>query len=236
LRRSFPTSSRIKREELSASSWNLSLGKRSLDLAFAVVLLTLSSPLLLIIAMMIKCTSSGPIFFRQTRVGRNGVPFTLLKFRSMTCNAAGPALTRGGDQRITRIGRLLRKYKLDELPQLMNVVLGQMSLVGPRPDLQKYITQLPADLKQVLQLLPGVTGAASLRYRREESLLSQVSPEDLDHVYCSKLLPHKIQLDLEYAHHATLCSDLGILLQTAGGLFTRGPESLPAIGTIQDHS
>lgn len=205
------------------SSWNNSIAKRWFDGASASVFLALLSPLLLVIALLVKCTSSGPVFYCQKRAGRHGALFTLVKFRSMASDGGGPGITTRGDLRINRFGRLLRKWKLDELPQLINVVLGQMSLVGPRPDLPQYVCQLPADLKQVQQLLPGVTGAASLRYRHEEYLFSQVAADRLDEFYCSKLLPDKARLDLEYARHANLSSDLTILFQTASSLFVKAP-------------
>ena len=214
---------------LCPSPWNNSVTKRLLDGAFAAGLLALLSPVLLAIAVLAKCTSSGPVFYCQKRVGRHGVLFTLVKFRSMASGVGGPSLTRNEDRRISRFGRLLRKWKVDELPQLINVLLGQMSLVGPRPDLPQYVSQLPAELKQILQLLPGVTGAASLRYRHEEYLLSQVGAGSLDDFYCAKLLPDKVRLDLEYAHHANLLSDLRILFWTLGSLFVKAP--VPSVET-----
>ena len=215
------------------SSWNNSVTKRLLDVAFAAGLLVLLSPVLLVIALFVKCTSSGPVLYRQKRVGRHGVLFTLVKFRSMASDIAGPGLTRNEDRRVTGVGRVLRKWKLDELPQLINVVLGQMSLVGPRPDLPQYVCRLPAELKQIFELLPGVTGAASLRYRDEEYLFSQVAADCLDEFYCSQLLPDKVRLDLEYASHANLFGDLAILLRTAGSLFVKAPVPLAGTGAAE---
>jgi lipopolysaccharide/colanic/teichoic acid biosynthesis glycosyltransferase len=226
---SVQTSEAVATAGLCPSAWNTSITKRLLDGASAAVLLALLSPILLVIALLVKCTSSGPVFYSQERVGRHGVLFTLVKFRSMASDVGGPSLTRNQDRRISRLGRLLRKWKLDELPQLINVVLGQMSLVGPRPDLPQYVCQLPLELKQILELSPGVTGAASLRYRHEEYLFSQVAVECLDEFYCSQLLPEKVRLDLEYARHANLLSDLAILFRTVSSLFVKAP--VPLVGT-----
>jgi len=228
-----PTSEVVATAEFCPSGWNTSIPKRLLDGSSAAVLLALIFPVLLVIALLVKCTSSGPVFYCQKRVGRHGVLFTLVKFRSMVSEVGGPSLTRNQDRRISRFGRFLRKWKLDELPQLINVVLGQMSLVGPRPDLPQYVCQLPAELKQILELSPGVTGAASLRYRHEEYVLSQVAAECMDEFYCSQLLPEKVRLDLEYASHANLFSDLAILLRTAGSLFVKAPVPLAETGAAE---
>ena len=197
------------------TSWNTSAGKRLLDAAGATVLLVVLSPLMCLLALLIKLSSAGTVFYRQRRVGQRGREFQLLKFRSMAPARPGLPLTRAGDPRITRVGRFLRKWKLDELPQLFNVVRGDMSFVGPRPAVAEYINRLNGPQKQILQLRPGLTGSATLRYRNEEALLAQVPEAELASYYCSQVLPHKVSLDLEYARRASLASDIVILLQTA---------------------
>jgi lipopolysaccharide/colanic/teichoic acid biosynthesis glycosyltransferase len=200
--------------------WNFSAGKRFFDVACASVLLVLSSPLLLLVALLVKCSSRGPALYFHRRVGKNGAPFNVLKFRTMTSDRqiVGPNLTRGGDARITAVGRVLRKWKLDELPQLINVVRGEMSLVGPRPDAPKYVGQLTGEQKLVLMLSPGITGAASLEYREEEAMLSEIPEDQLEEFYCTELLPAKVRLDSDYARRATFSSDLVILLRTLGAI------------------
>jgi lipopolysaccharide/colanic/teichoic acid biosynthesis glycosyltransferase len=201
-------------------AWNLSLRKRSFDFICASLLLILSSPVLLIVALLLKCTS-GAVFFSQERVGKAGVLFHLLKFRTMSADAkkVGPSLTRSGDSRITQIGRVLRRWKIDELPQLINVVRGDMSLVGPRPDVPKYIRELTNEQRRVLTLLPGITGAASLVYHQEEVVLAKIPEELIEEYYCAELLPAKVALDMEYAQRASFFNDLIILLKTARRIF-----------------
>src|SRR6184192_1119611 len=167
-----------------ASPWCASGGKRAFDLGVAAVGLLVAAPLMGALAVAVKATSPGPIFFRQTRTGLRGNPFTLMKFRTMRTDAApGPKITPGGDPRVTGLGRWLRKTKLDELPQLVNVLRGDMSLVGPRPDLPKIWAAAGKRERQVLSLRPGLTGAASLAFRNEEDLLAQSPPERLTHFY-----------------------------------------------------
>ena len=206
--------------EIEVSGWNQSKGKRLFDLLFAAVLLILVSPAMLIVALLVKTSSRGPALYRQWRVGKHGRQFQLIKFRTMghASQQAGPSVTRAGDPRITAAGRVLRKWKLDELPQLLNVIRGEMSFVGPRPDVAEYITSLNREQQKILQLRPGVTGAATLHYRNEERLLSSVPVAELKRFYCSNVLPEKVRLDLEYARSAGFLSDLGILLQTAGAI------------------
>jgi lipopolysaccharide/colanic/teichoic acid biosynthesis glycosyltransferase len=198
------------------SPWCNSHTRRMLDIAGAACLLVPALPLMAITAALVKLTSPGPALFQQTRLGRGGKPFTLLKFRTMAHQpvASGLGLTRSGDSRVTAVGRLLRQWKLDELPQLINVLRGDMSLVGPRPDLAKYYATLSAELRQILQVRPGVTGAASLAYRHEESVLAQVAPGQLEGFYTRTLLPEKVRLDLEYAAQANCWTDLRTLFRT----------------------
>lgn len=197
-------------------AWSTSKGKRVFDLLIASIGFLLSIPFMGVIALMVKCSSSGPILFRQTRAGRFGIPFELLKFRTMA-NASGPLLTRKGDPRVTRIGKVLRRSKLDELPQLLNVVRGEMSLVGPRPDLPEYWQTLKPVCPRIFELRPGLTGTASLCFRNEENLLATVSADCLSEYYTSTLLPTKAKMDLQYAETATLLSDVKVLLATVLG-------------------
>jgi lipopolysaccharide/colanic/teichoic acid biosynthesis glycosyltransferase len=195
-------------------SWNSSWGKRWFDLCCGAFLLLLCLPLLLVLGILVKVSSRGPALFWQKRLGQNGLEFELLKFRTMTHGSSGPGITRGGDARVTAVGRLLRQWKLDELPQLINVVRGDMSLVGPRPDLGKYILALDADHRRILCLKPGVTGMASLSFPDEETLLAGVPADQLESYYVAELLPRKVQLDLAYAHSSTFFTDLRLLFRT----------------------
>ena len=201
-------------EEL--SSWTQSVGKRAFDVTISALGLILISPLLVVIALVIKLTSAGPVLYRQIRVGQRGSCFELLKFRTMT-GAAGPSLTRKGDQRITAIGRILRRAKLDELPQLFNVLVGDMTLVGPRPDLPQFWSTLHPRYQAITRLRPGITGCASLKFSNEEKLLASVPEEHLTEYYISSHLPLKVQIDLDYAKRASLSSDLGVLWATLTG-------------------
>jgi lipopolysaccharide/colanic/teichoic acid biosynthesis glycosyltransferase len=186
-----------------------------MDIVVTMLGLLLLLPMIFVIALAIVINSGRPVLFRQQRVGRSGRPFHLLKFRSMTATIKnGIGLTRDGDSRITGIGRWLRKYKLDELPQLFNVLKGEMTLVGPRPDLEEFWSQAGAEDRRVLELKPGITGAASLAFCDEERILAQVSPEHLTSFYLDLVLPQKARIDREYALRATFLSDCVILLKT----------------------
>lgn len=195
--------------------------KRLFDLAASATGLVLLSPLLLLIAGAIKLGDGGPIVFRQTRVGRDGQLFAILKFRTMVVNAErlGAQLTVGNDARITRVGRLLRRTKLDELPQLLNVLRGEMSLVGPRPEVPRYVAMYTAEQRRVLALLPGITDPASAEFVDESSLLAGV--DDPERYYVEELMPRKLRINLEYADRATLRNDLATILSTLGVLARR---------------
>jgi len=196
--------------------WPHSYGKRGFDLVISATGVLLLLPFLSVIGLAIAINSGFPVFFRQKRIGKNGREFQLLKFRTMTDAATrtGPGLTCAGDSRITGIGRWLRKHKLDELPQLLNVVKGEMTLVGPRPDLEQFWLQASDEDRRVLELKPGVTGVASLAYCDEERLLAQVPADQLTSFYIQQVLPLKARLDREYAERATFRSDCDLLLQT----------------------
>jgi len=199
-----------------SSPWSHSRSKRALDVFFSACALLILLPLMTLVAVIVAVTSGLPIVFRQTRMGENGRTFKLLKFRSMT-NRQGPSVpgvTRSGDARITTVGRFLRRCKLDELPQLVNVLRGDMSLVGPRPDLPKFYQALAPEHRGLLALKPGLTGSATLHFRHEEQLLAAAPERDLENYYVETVLPQKAELDLAYAERATLLSDLGIIWRT----------------------
>jgi lipopolysaccharide/colanic/teichoic acid biosynthesis glycosyltransferase len=190
------------------------LAKRLLDLTVALPTVALLFPLWLLLMLWIKLDSSGPVFFRQQRVGRGGRLFHIFKLRTMVVEAErrGAQLTVGADQRITRCGHWLRHYKLDELPQLLNVIKGEMSLVGPRPEVPRYVDCYSPAERAILELTPGITSTASLRFRNESALLAQQNePEQF---YLAEVLPAKIRADLAYAQRATWLSDLGLIVQT----------------------
>ena len=180
--------------------------------------LVILSPLFLGVAMAIKLDSPGPVFYRVRRVGKGGKLFELYKFRSMVVDAAqrGPGITASGDDRITKVGRFLRRSKIDELPQLINVLVGDMSLVGPRPEDPRYVAQYTLDQRQILEARPGMTSAASYLFRREEELLSG---ENWEKKYREEILPKKLSVDLEYINHRTLGSDLNLIFKTIFALF-----------------
>jgi lipopolysaccharide/colanic/teichoic acid biosynthesis glycosyltransferase len=189
-------------------------GKRALDVTAAAVGLAVLSPLFAAIAIAIRLDSAGPVFFRQERVGRGGSPFRIWKFRTMVANAeqVGGSLTIGSDVRITEVGRLLRRFKLDELPQLFNVVAGEMSLVGPRPEVPRYVARYTAPQRRVLELVPGITDPASIEYRDEAAVLA--ARADPERAYVEEIMPAKIRLNLEYAERATRRSDVALVVRT----------------------
>ena len=192
--------------------------RRLLDIAASAAGLAVLSPLLLLVSLGIKLDSPGPVFYRATRVGRNGELLRLYKFRSMAAGAdqQGPGITAAGDARVTRAGRFLRRTKLDELPQLINVLQGEMSLVGPRPEDPRYVALYTPEQRRVLAVRPGITSAASLAYRHEEQLLSG---EDWETVYRSQVMPEKLAIDLAYLQRRTLGSDLKLILRTIAAVF-----------------
>ena len=203
------------------SPWCNSSGKRLFDVVLAALFLVPALPLMALVSVLVKLTSRGPVLFSQHRAGKNGIEFRLLKFRTMVPDRTqtGPGVTTSGDPRVTVTGRLLRKSKFDELPQLFHVLSGKMSLVGPRPDLPEYLASLDQNQRSVLTLRPGLTGNASVSFRNEEEILAQAPIGQLEPFYLTHVLPKKVQLDLEYAKTATLWSDIGMLFRTLVKLF-----------------
>ena len=188
--------------------------KRVFDFICSALGLAVLFPVFFIIALMIKIEDGGPVLFIQKRVGYKGRPFFMYKFRTMVVDAEkkGNLLTVGGDPRITKSGRLLRKFKLDELPQLINVLKGEMSLVGPRPEVEKYVNLYTNEQRKVLNLYPGITDPASIEYVNESELLAQSS--DPEKLYVEKIMPEKIVLNLEYARQASWWTDFLVIIKT----------------------
>ncbi|MDW8051856.1 MAG: sugar transferase [Armatimonadota bacterium] len=211
--------------------------KRVLDFTVAAFGLAACAPLFVLIALLIKLDSPGGVFFAHERVGRYGRKFKVLKFRTMVKNAPqlGGAITAGGDPRITRIGKVLRQTKLDELPQLWNVLKGEMSLVGPRPEVEKYVQLWDPALREiVLSVRPGITGLTQIRYRHEEHLLA--AQPDPEKYYREVLLPLKLQSDAEYVKNRSLRLDLWILGRTVAALFERAPSEAPPTSSLEKPS
>jgi len=210
-------------------------GKRWLDICGSALGLLVLSPLFLLVAIAVKCGSGGPVFYGQPRVGKNGRTFIIWKFRSMVDGAEriGPSITFSGDPRITPVGRFLRKWKLDELPQLWNVLKGDMSLVGPRPELPLYVANYTAHQRQVFTVRPGITDPASLKYRDEEQILAAVG--DREHFYKEVVLPHKLTLSLDYIQGVRFWLDIVLILRTMKVLpassMTSGATDSPPQGT-----
>ena len=198
------------------------MGKRWFDVIVSTAALLLLWPLFAVIALAIRLDSPGPVFFRQERVGRFGVPFRIHKFRTMVDDPAlqGRQITVGDDPRITRVGAVLRRTKLDELAQLIDVLQGTMSLVGPRPEVPRYVQQYPAPVRdKVLSVRPGITDLASIEYRRESELLA--CSADPERTYVQEVLPRKLHYAQQYVEHATLWTDVRLLARTLQGLLSR---------------
>jgi lipopolysaccharide/colanic/teichoic acid biosynthesis glycosyltransferase len=188
--------------------------KRLLDVTAAALGLVLLSPLLLAAAIAVGLDSRGGVFYVQQRIGRHFVPFGIYKFRTMVplADAAGRQITAGDDPRITRVGRVLRKTKIDELPQLFNVLRGDMSLVGPRPEVPKYVELFRDDYRYVLSVRPGLTDPASLKYRDEAAILG--ASDNPERVYVERVLPDKLAIARRYVAQATFWGDLGLIFRT----------------------
>jgi lipopolysaccharide/colanic/teichoic acid biosynthesis glycosyltransferase len=199
------------------------MAKRVFDLIVAAAALLLLTPVLLVVALAIKLDSRGPVFFRQERVGRYGVPFRIHKFRTMRAAptaAPGLLITVGADPRITRVGAWLRRHRVDELPQLLDVLQGTMSVVGPRPEVPRYVAHYPPALRErALAVRPGITDPASLEFLDEATLLAQAA--DPEREYIQAILPRKVEQAARYAEQASLASDVAVLWRTLAVLLGR---------------
>ena len=194
--------------------------KRAFDFVVSFLVILIALPLWLAVAMVIKLDSPGPVFHRATRIGKDGKPFTLYKFRTMVADAPqrGPGITQQADPRITCVGRFLRSLKIDEMPQLINVLKGEMSIVGPRPEDPRYVAHYTPEQRRVLSVRPGMASPAFNKYRHEEELLAAAG-DDLERVYLTQILPDKLRLDLDYIEQQSFPYDLAILARAALSLF-----------------
>ena len=188
--------------------------KRALDIMAALFGLIMLAPLFVVVAILITTDSPGPVFFRQERIGRGFRPFWIYKFRTMVKDAPdrGGALTASGDPRVTRIGKILRQTKIDELPQLINILRGDMSLVGPRPEVCQYVELFRKNYETILAVRPGITDPASLKYRDESAILAR--SENPEQEYIRRVLPDKLKLGEEYVRQSSLVLDLVVIFKT----------------------
>lgn len=195
--------------------------KRLFDIAASGLGLLCLSPVFLILAIWIKMDSKGPVFYKQIRVGKDNKDFRLYKFRSMRPDAdkSGLITVGGRDPRVTRSGYYIRKYKLDEFPQLINVFKGDMSLVGPRPEVRKYVDKYTPEQMRVLSVRPGITSLASIRYRNENDILA--AADDPERCYVERVMPDKLSIDLEYVGRATLWNDVKLIFSTFKEIITK---------------
>lgn len=194
--------------------------KRFLDVFMALILTVLLSPVMLILAICIKLDSKGPVFYRQERITQYGRPYRIFKFRTMVADAdkKGPLVTRGGDSRITRMGRKLRSCRLDEIPQLFNVLKGEMSFVGTRPEVQKYVDSYTPEMMATLLLPAGITSRTSIAYKDEEAEIDRYKKEtgkETEEIYIHYILPEKMKYNLEYIRSFSVLGDLKIMIDTA---------------------
>lgn len=197
--------------------------KRFLDFSFSLVVIILLTPLWFLVALLIKCEDGGPLFYRGVRVGLSGKNFRIFKFRTMVVDAEKTSIssTAEDDRRITRVGRLIRRFKIDELPQLLNVISGKMSLVGPRPQVEWAVKLYKGEEQDLLCVKPGITDYASLVFRNEGEILK--GSDDPDRDYLIKIAPTKIKLGLEYIHNRSVWIDIKIISATAGALLGIDP-------------
>lgn len=189
-------------------------GKRIFDIIATIIGLVLLLPIILPICLWIKLSSKGPLFYSQNRVGKNFKEFKVYKFRSMVINAdtIGPSVTSGDDPRITKVGKIIRKTKIDELPQLLNVIKGDMSLVGPRPEVMKFVKEKKEDYKVILSIKPGITDNAAIEFRDEETIMEQYI--DKEKAYIDIILPKKIKLYNYYISNISFLNDIKLILKT----------------------
>lgn len=188
--------------------------KRIFDIVLAIIILIILSPLFIVLSIAVKIDSNGPIMFRQTRVTQYGKRFKIFKFRTMVDNAdkIGSQITTKNDKRVTRVGKILRKYRLDEIPQLFNIIAGDMSFVGTRPEVPKYVEKYTEEMMATLLLPAGVTSEASIQYKDEELFLSEVN--DVDVIYINKVLPEKMKYNLKSIREFSLLSDIRTMFKT----------------------
>jgi lipopolysaccharide/colanic/teichoic acid biosynthesis glycosyltransferase len=200
--------------------------RRSVDAVIAVVALVVTSPLLIVASVAVKVTSRGPVLFKQVRAGRSGQPFTMFKFRSMVCDAdsIGPLITEKADPRVTKVGALLRATKVDELPQLINVLRGDMTLIGPRPEVPHFLQWYDAEELGILHARPGLTGPGQIHYTTAQAS-GRAGTLDPEKVYVESQLHPKLGVDLDYLRQRRLRVDVNVLLQTAAVLLHRSRET-----------
>lgn len=192
------------------------ISKRAFDIVFSLIGLLILSPVLALTGICVRLSSRGPALFRQERTGRYGKPFTIYKFRTMVLNHGGSSVSVKGESRITRLGSVLRKLKIDELPELWNILIGDMSFVGPRPDMPEYASRLQGEQRKILSVRPGITSPASLKYAREEEILSTVS-DPLKH-FDEVIWPDKMEMNLRYVRSRTFIGDLILIIRTVLGI------------------
>lgn len=192
--------------------------KRTVDIIFSLIWIIILSPIYMILSLIIKIDSKGPVLFKQKRIGLHGKPFYIYKFRTMHTDASiDLKITPENDNRITQIGKYLRRYKLDEIPQLFNVIKGDMSLVGPRPEVPEYLCYYSDDFNRILNVKPGITDLASIKYRNESQLLA--NRENVAEYYINTILPDKMRMNFEYINKRSLYFDFLIIIKTIKSVF-----------------
>lgn len=196
--------------------------KRLIDVVVCIIAIPLMLPIMVVIALSVRTDTPGPVLYRARRIGRDMKPFDVLKFRTMSCGTAGPGITRSGDARITRTGRWLRASKLDELPQVFNVLRGEMSLVGPRPEDPRYVEAYTTEQREVLGVRPGMTCSAYLEFGDEQAYIERARPADVEQFYLTELLPEKLAIELRYVRGWSVMGDIAILARTMIGIVSRG--------------
>lgn len=196
------------------NSFYIRYGKRIFDFTASLLGLIILSPFLLVIAMLIYLSDGSPVFFKQKRIGKDFIPFNFIKFRTMIVNkeGSGPLVTQGNDPRITPLGKFLRKTKIDELPQLINVLKGEMSIVGPRPEVEKYVMIFKDEYKEILRVKPGITDYATIEFIDEEAILNQY--RDVEEGYIREVLPRKIELYKKYISEIGFLKDIKLISKT----------------------
>lgn len=191
--------------------------KRIFDVATALLILAVTLPLMAAVALILLAERNGPVIFKQERIGKQGKPFTMYKFRTMRTGARGPSITVGGDRRVTLVGGWLRKTKVDELPQLFNVLMGEMSVVGPRPEVPEYVELWPESSRDViLSVRPGITDPASVRFRHEAAELAQFAQPEI--AYAERIIPEKVSIYVDYVRRQSLWGDIRLIVATCKAL------------------